>query len=45
MKYLNKRKVEMLLKDQKRKPTSKVAIQNIEKSTPVDNEDDIDFQI
>ena len=45
MKYLNKRKVEMLLKDQKRKPTSKVPIQNIEKNTPVDNEDDIDFQI
>ena len=45
IKYLNKRKVEMLLKDQKKKRISKVPIQNIEKNTPVDNEDDIDFQI
>ena len=45
IKYLNKRKAEMLLKDQKKKPTSKAPIQNIEKNTPVDNEDDIDFQI
>ena len=35
----------MLLKDQKKKRISKVPIQNIEKNTPVDNEDDIDFQI
>ena len=35
----------MLLKDQKKKRISKVPIQNIEKNTPVDNEDDVDFQI
>ena len=45
IKYLNKRKVEMPLKDQKKKPISKAPIQNIEKNTPVDNKDDVDFQI
>ena len=45
IKYLNKGKVEMLLKDQKKKSISEVPIQNIEKNTPVDNEDDVDFQI
>ena len=48
IKYLNKRKVEMLLKDQKKSaknPVWKVPIKNIEKNTPVDNKDDVDFQI
>ena len=45
IKYLTKRKAEMLLKDQKKKPTSMAPMQNIEKNTPVDNEGDIDFQI
>ena len=35
----------MLLNDQKKKPISKVPIQNIENNTPVDNENDVDFQI
>ena len=35
----------MLLKDQKKKPISKLPIQNIEKNMPLDNEDDVGFQI
>ena len=46
-KHAKKRAIQTLIKEKKnaKKPVWKVPIQNIEKNTPVDNEDNVDFQI